>query len=923
MKARPDATTDQGTERVRRRWRFGNAVLDERSLELHVDGRDVELERKPLEVLLYLIGHAGEVCTKDELLSEVWPGRVLSETVLTKCIGRLRDALGDVDQEIIKTSYGFGYRFAAPVQVDADVLAEPPRFDFKPGDHLPARPHWVLFEKLGVGSHGEAWRMRHDKTGEERVFKFALDEVSLSALKREITLFRVVNDSLGDTACVVRLLDWNLEQPPYFVESEYAAGGSLDDWVKSRGGIAAVPMNERIEVVARIATTLASVHAVGVLHKDLKPGNVLVRPKSDGSADVLLADFGSGGVLDLKYIERLGITRLGFTRTVATDINFGTPMYLAPEIIAGQTFTVKSDIYALGVILYQFVAGDFHRVISAGWERQVDDELVREDIALLLEGNPAIRLADADVLARRLRSLESRREERAAERAAAATAERGARLLERARARRAGLVLAFIVLAAGLATSSFLYVQAHQAQKLATAAAQRSSTVVEFLGNNVFAPVSSGNESTKDLSVLDLLTRAGGEIDKKFAEQPDIASQLHFVLGRSFESMYESPAAVNHLNRALELGEHLDGEGSESALRAVSELVYLDYVVGRLGNTLPRYQSALASGRQRLPKESMPLLELRLRLARGSFLLGQWRRASQDLTALLDETRTLAVASAEFRGRVEFHQGQVLTDLVAPNDAQVHLREAIRLLTQALGEHHEMVAEARAAYGRALGNAGHIADADAELVAAETIATRWAPPGTWAAVRPKYFRALLLLDQGDPAHAEPILASIVDYEDTNKAAYLAAHKDEGEELDHTGPVRQALGEALSLQGKTDAALEILRRAVAVSERADGSMHPSVVSARLSLAECLLSVPGSEGEAQKLLDQSPTERLELPPGHPIVAQRDRVAGLLARWRHDEDAARDFLTQSLRIYESTLGARHWRVIRARRELLTASN
>jgi len=100
-----------------RRWSFGAAVFDERTLGLTVDGREVELERKPLEVLRVLLAHAGEVVTKDQIVGAVWPGRFLSDTVLTKSISRIREALGDHDQSIVKTSHGYGYRLAAPVQV--------------------------------------------------------------------------------------------------------------------------------------------------------------------------------------------------------------------------------------------------------------------------------------------------------------------------------------------------------------------------------------------------------------------------------------------------------------------------------------------------------------------------------------------------------------------------------------------------------------------------------------------------------------------------------------------------------------------------------------------------------------------------------------------------------------------------------------
>src|ERR1700761_3845635 len=118
MEERPQLSPQTTGSGARRRWHFAGATLDERALELTVNGADAELERKPLEVLIYLLERAGEVCTKDELLADVWPGRILTETVLTKCIGRLRDALGDRDQDIIKTAYGFGYRFIAPVQVE-------------------------------------------------------------------------------------------------------------------------------------------------------------------------------------------------------------------------------------------------------------------------------------------------------------------------------------------------------------------------------------------------------------------------------------------------------------------------------------------------------------------------------------------------------------------------------------------------------------------------------------------------------------------------------------------------------------------------------------------------------------------------------------------------------------------------------------
>jgi eukaryotic-like serine/threonine-protein kinase len=918
MDAHASSATSSSAYGSRRRWHFGCAVLDERTHELLVDGVDAELERKPLEVLIYLLQHAGEVCTKDELLAGVWPGRVLSETVLTKCVGRLRDVLGDDSQEIIKTAYGFGYRFVAPVRVETSAAPETVHFDIRAGMHPPARPLWNLVERIGAGGQGEAWRARHDKTGEQRVFKFALEEATLVALKREITLFRVINDTLGENARVVKLLDWNLEQLPYFVEAEFVAGGSLVDWVAVRGGIPGMSLSDRVEVVAKIADALGAVHSVGVLHKDLKPSNVLVKPLPGKAIDIVLADFGSGGVLDFNRLEALGITRLGFTKTIATpEQSAGTPLYLAPEILAGQPFTVKSDIYALGIILYQFLAGDFHKVMSPGWERDVDDELLREDIALMAEGNPAERMGDADGLARRLRALDERRRQLEAEREAKAKAERTRRLLDRAKARRFGLVVALVVLLIGTAVSTTLYIRERDAQRRTALAAAQSKLVKEFLSQDVFAPVSSKAEPVKDMTVIQLLTRAGDEIDARFEGQPEVAAELHYVIGRSFLSFYEGPLAVQHFERAMDLGVHESGEGSDSALRSAAELIQIDHGLGRLRKTMPRYAQALAAGVKRLPPTAPTILDLRLGLAHGYYLMGDWAQSSSAFKGVLadaDETTMPALV-----GKAELYYGQLLTDLAESIAAQVQLRKAVTQLTSALGSQHELVAEAKADLGRSLADSGRYAEAEAEFMVAQELGMRWAPPDTWTVVRPRYFTALMQLQQDEPAKAEPILAEIVAYDDSLNASYYERHKGLPSEPDSSGPVRQALGEAYVRQGKVVAAIATLQKAVELIELAEGPQHPNLLSARLALAEALLA-QSRDAEAQHLLASVPITQLSgLPAVHPIAAQWHRVSGLLALKRNDRTEARTSLNAVLEIYRALYGAKHWRTIRANEELL----
>src|SRR5690606_3496645 len=179
-----------------------------------------------------------------------------------------------------------------------------------------------------------------------------------------------------------------------------------------------------------------SAHGIGVLHKDLKPANLLVAGDVD-SPSLRVTDFGSSRVFDAGVLEGLGITRQGLTQTQALPPDTtGTPLYLAPEVVAGQAPSIASDIYALGVTLYQLVVGDFRRPLAPGWESDIDDELLRRDIAAAANGDPARRPASAAELAGRIRDLEARREALALERAVQSRIADGERKLARARARR-------------------------------------------------------------------------------------------------------------------------------------------------------------------------------------------------------------------------------------------------------------------------------------------------------------------------------------------------------------------------------------------------------------------------------------------------------------------------------------------------------
>ncbi|HXG18458.1 MAG TPA: transcriptional regulator [Methylomirabilota bacterium] len=97
-------------------YHFGECTLDDQLYDLRRAGAPVEIEPKVFDVLVYLLHHRDRLVSKDELLDQLWPGQVVSETALMRCIVAARKAVGDDGgkQQIIKTQHDRGYRFVAP-----------------------------------------------------------------------------------------------------------------------------------------------------------------------------------------------------------------------------------------------------------------------------------------------------------------------------------------------------------------------------------------------------------------------------------------------------------------------------------------------------------------------------------------------------------------------------------------------------------------------------------------------------------------------------------------------------------------------------------------------------------------------------------------------------------------------------------------
>lgn len=575
------ASGTSSSRRRRRLWKFSGAEFDEASWALKVDGEAVALEGKPLEVLHELLLRAGEVVTKDEILDAVWPGLTVVEGSLPTAISKLRKALGERQDNIIETVPRVGYRLTGSVKIESVESPLAPRFTFKAADHVPGRKQWRLTRALGDSGADDVWLGTHEKTGENRVFKFADAPDRLRALKREAALSRVVFAGMGDKVPLPALLEWNFEASPYFLEYAYG-GDDLIAWADAAGGLTNIPLDARLAVASQIARAVGEVHQLGVLHKDLKPANVLIAGSAQ-SPVIRLADFGSGRLLDDTVLDDFGITDPGSLDTGSgrDELRSGTLAYRAPELVGDAVPTAKSDIYALGLILYQLTVGDFRRPLAPGWEDDIADPLLRDDVRLAADGDPAKRLASAGELADRIENLAKRRDEAAAATRQAAELAAQQEAEKRRLQRRPWVLAAFGSLVVGLIASTAFGVYAWTQRNQAVAAQKLADTSYSFVAEDVLGSADPAKANGADETVAEALKRASANIDQRYSNQPGIAARLHLSLARAFYGRAEFDTARAEFTRSDALFRQAGEADSDDAVLGRLALVHMNSVSGQ------------------------------------------------------------------------------------------------------------------------------------------------------------------------------------------------------------------------------------------------------------------------------------------------------------------------------------------------------
>ena len=708
------------------RFRFGTAEFDQARFELILDGRAVQAERRPLELLEVLLIHVGEVVTHEELHGAVWRDRVTERDVLKQAMAKLRVALGPEHAGRITTVPRVGYRFDGPVERIATGRGMVSALSLEPGMAVPGRDPFVLEEQLSGTGLNEVWLARAAETAQSRVFKFCVDGDGLAALKREVTLSRYLLQELGPRADIAPILEWNFSDPPFYVERA-DHGTDLLRWSQCDDRLSGLSRAERLDLFLQITEAVAAAHKVGVMHKDLKPANVLIRDCADGR-QVCLTDFGSGRLMEPRQLEALGITALGTTlvSSDSSDADGGTPLYLAPEVVAGQPATLQSDIYALGVLLYQLLAGDMRRPFAPGWERDVDDELLVADVAAATAREPTDRLRSAGELADGVRRLEVRRQRVAEQRQMEARARRDREALSRARVRRPWLVAAAVSLIGGSLVSLGLYYEARKARdeaQLARSEAElqlaRLRTVNEFWNREIIGSANPfAAKGNPDTTIREVLDRAAQRIGEVFSDDPEVSASLYASLSIAYVGLSQLDPGIAAGDEAIRLYTTLEGPSGFRGLAVRMAQVRALVQASRLDEAEAHLQSAIEAAGD--PAQYPEEFRYSLLFNQGTLnmIRQRWSEAAAFFEQAIEAERGIEVTPAQWY-KLRTEVVDVYWRLGRQDDAEAWLREMLDPNRDVSEVSLSRLAVTRMQMAQLMMGRGQYTDAEALLLQAE------------------------------------------------------------------------------------------------------------------------------------------------------------------------------------------------------------
>ncbi len=526
---------------------------------------------------------------------------------------------------------------------------------------------YLLLEPLGEGGMGAVWRARRvdGVLDREVALKLVRWPGDGAGLRQRFEAERQVLARLEHPG-IVRLLEAGTSAPapdapggrPYFA-MDLVDGVPITAYAEAHG----LDAEARVGLVVQACEAVAHAHRRLVVHRDLKPSNLLVT--ADGQ--VKLLDFGIAKLLG-------NATDAARTETGARAM---TRAYAAPEQVRGEAATTATDVYALGVVLYELLAG--RRPFEASSPAQQEDALlhatpprpsatasgsvdarrVRGDLDAVvltaLRAEPEARYGSADALAADLRRFVGGLPVAAR----APSAAYRARLF--ARRHRLGVSAAVAAAVALVAFTAALAVQQRATARERDAAQATAGMLAQMLSADPFA---AGRPDT--LRLRDVLDRGLAQARTDLADQPLVRARLLFLIGRSYVQLGAHPRAEAPLEEATSI---LRESGDVATLAAaLAELATVRDSQGRLSEAEALAREALRlADRRTAGRRADPALRARVEYVLGLVLIDADR--ADEAEALL---RTAAARSPEAEAFVvEQTLGRAILDQGRLDDAEV------------------------------------------------------------------------------------------------------------------------------------------------------------------------------------------------------------------------------------------------------------
>ena len=641
---------------------------------------------------------------------------------------QLRRMLADADRTV-------GHRrLAAPPQLDDGTPVA------TCGDQV--GPYRLLRE-LGRGGMGSVWLAeRTDGSFKRQIAlklpRLAWDEGLAGRMARERDI-----GALLEHPHIARLYDAGFDQHgrPYLA-MEYVDGQPIDTWCAAH----ALTLHARLRLFVQVARAVAYAHGRLVVHRDLKPSNVLVT----AGGSVRLLDFGIAKLLDD-----------GGAGLPALTLDQGrvmTPNYASPEQVGGQPVTVQSDVYSLGVLLYELLTGSLpvtpqrptpgalEDAILAGERvpasRRVSDRAtaraLRGDIDAILgralQTEPGRRYATADALAQDIERF------LAGDPVAARPDSLAYRLRKALRRHRVALAAGAVVLLSLLGGGGLALRQSQRA----AGAAQREQVVKEFVADVLSAALTAPRAADTGRGEVQGTVDDGVRlIQTRFVGQPELQAELQGMVGSIYARMGAFAYAAEYQQRRLDT---LHGSGADRSALADAEAGLAEdlFRAGKTSQAATHAAQAveLAQGRPAALNDALALLA-RVQLSDGKPV--EAAKTLDRLEAALAGTRQETLALAWLRaGRALWQVSQA-----GGSEADRELGQAIGIATRCEGPTSLAAIDMRLALARERGRRSRT-DPEAQRQFAAALAALDARGGA-DAVRAAYERAQLWwLLPGDP-----------------------------------------------------------------------------------------------------------------------------------------------------------------------------